>query len=329
MSDGNREYKNDVFCMLMEDKKNALDVYNALNDSHYENPDDVEIVTLEKSVSLTVHNDCAFVVDASLSVYEHQSTICPNMPIRSLIYFTMTIRDMIKDRNIYGKSLIKIPLPHFVVFYNGESDQPSEYTMKLSDAFEKSVYEPELELTCKVYNINDGKNEALLKQCQVLREYMIFVDYVRAYHKEQDYKNLEMAINLAIDRCIRENVLKDFLEQNRSEVLKVTQLDYTFDRQIELERKDARAEALAEGRAEGIAEGRAEGIAEGRAEGMAAGRAEGIAEGIAKGRTQGSTEILIKLVTNGALSTAQAAQTLGITEEAFISSMNEQLCSAK
>ena len=83
---GNREYKSDVFSMLLEDKKNALLLYNALNDSDYTNPDDVEICTLEKGISLTVRNDASFVIDSSLNIYEHQSTVCPNMPLRSLIY---------------------------------------------------------------------------------------------------------------------------------------------------------------------------------------------------------------------------------------------------
>ena len=82
MGKGNREYKSDVFSMLMEENEYALSVYNALNGTNYTNPDDVEICTLERGVSLTVRNDAAFVVDASLSIYEHQSTVCPNMPIK-------------------------------------------------------------------------------------------------------------------------------------------------------------------------------------------------------------------------------------------------------
>ena len=85
---------------------------------------------------------------------------------------------------------------------------------------------------------------------------MIFVDYVRAYHAEQEYENLELAINLAIDRCIMENVLRDFLKEHRSEVVKVTQLDYTFDRQIELEREDAKREGIEHGIGLGIEQGR-------------------------------------------------------------------------
>lgn len=255
MSNGNREYKSDVFSMLMEDGNNALSVYNALNDTNYTNPDDVEVHTLEKGVSLTVRNDAAFVVDAALSIYEHQSTVCPNMPVRSLIYYTIIISKIIKNKNIYGRGLVKIPVPKFAVFYNGSEDQPEEYELKLSDAFEKETDNPELELVCKVYNINFGKNKKLLDKCDVIREYMIFVDYVRYYHKEQKFENMETAINRAIDRCIEEGVLAEFLRKNRNEVVKVTQLDYTFDRQITLEREDARAEGRAEGREEGREEG--------------------------------------------------------------------------
>lgn len=242
MSNGNREYKSDVFSMLMEDKNNALAVYNVLNGTNLTNPDEVEIQTLDKGVSLTVRNDAAFVVDAALSVYEHQSTVCPNMPVRNLIYYTTIVSEYLKKKNIFGRKLVKIPVPKFVVFYNGDEDQPSEYEMKLSDAYEKKVDNPELELVCKVYNINFGKNKDILDRCQILREYMTFVDYVRFFHKEQNFGDLFIAINRAIDRCISEGVLKDFLQENRAEVIKVTQLDYTFDRQVMLEREDAREE---------------------------------------------------------------------------------------
>ena len=122
----------------------------------------------------------------------------------------------------------------------------------MSDAFAHKVEKPEIELTCRVYNLNKGHNQKLLEACPFLKEYMLFVDYVRAYHAEQEYENLELAINLAIDRCIMENVLRDFLKEHRSEVVKVTQLDYTFDRQIELEREDAKREGIEQGIERGI-----------------------------------------------------------------------------
>lgn len=276
---GNREYKSDVFSMLMEDPQNALDLYNAMNQSDYADPGLVEICVLDKGISLTVHNDASFVLDMNLSIYEHQSTVCPNMPVRSLIYFTNILERMLKEHNIYGRRLIKIPTPRFAVFYNGDEEQPEQYELKLSDAFEHPMEIPEIELTCRVYNINYGKNKELLDRCSFLKEYMTFVDYVRQNHKEAGYENLEHAIEMAIDRCIEENVLRKFLMEHRTEVVKVVKLDYTFDRQITLEREDSRAEGLAEGREQGHAEGRAEGLVEGHAEGRAEGHAEGLAEG--------------------------------------------------
>lgn len=94
---GNREYKSDVFSMLMNNKNNALEVYNAVNGSNYTDSSMVEICTLDKGISLSVRNDASFILDANLSVYEHQSTICPNMPVRSLIYFTVTVQGFLRN----------------------------------------------------------------------------------------------------------------------------------------------------------------------------------------------------------------------------------------
>lgn len=257
---GNREYKSDVFSMLMEDPDNALSLYNAMNHSNYTDPGLVEMCTLDRGISLTVHNDASFVLDMNLSIYEHQSTICPNMPVRSLIYFTIILEGMLKNKNLYGRKLIKIPTPRFAVFYNGEEKQPEQYELRLSDAFEHPMEHPEIELVCTVYNINYGKNRELLEKCPFLKEYMTFVDYVRENHRINGYEQLEHSIETAIDRCIEENVLRSFLMEHRSEVVKVVKLDYTFDRQLMLEREDSREE----GRAEGRAEGREEGLAEGQ-----------------------------------------------------------------
>lgn len=239
---GNREYKSDVFGMLMEEPGYALEVYNALNHSDYRDPGLVEVCSLERGISLSVRNDAAFILDMNLSVYEHESTVCPNMPLRALIYVTNILEQWVKKQNIYGRKLVKIPTPRFAVFYNGVEDQPELYQLKLSDAYANPMEEPELELACTVYNINAGMNRKLLSECPVLEQYMMFVGYVREYLGAYPEKDLRKAIDKAIDRCIREDVLREFLIRRRREVTKVTQLDYTFDRRIELEREDAIAE---------------------------------------------------------------------------------------
>lgn len=236
----NKEYKSDVFSMLLQDKKRAMEIYNAINGTDYDDPELVEMTTLDdKSFSLTVRNDASFILDANLSLYEHQSTYCPNMPLRDLLYFASIIQKRIKaqKRDIYGGRILKIPVPHFVVFYNGKEDAPDQYDLRLSDAFEKETEDPEIELVCHVYNINSGKNTPLLSKCQTLREYMYFVDMVRKNNEISG--NLEDAIEKAINQCMEENVLWDFLAQHREEVMHVMTLDYTFERRLEMQRAEA------------------------------------------------------------------------------------------
>ena len=273
---GNREYKSDVFSMLMEDRSRVLQLYNAMNGSDYADPGMVELHNLDKGISLSVRNDAAFVLDMSLSIYEHQSTVCPNMPIRSLVYFSVMLKRLINSRNIYGRTLVKIPTPRFAIFYNGEGEQPEQYDLRLSDAFQKPIKKPEIELVCRVYNINSGKNKELLDRCPWLKEYMIFVNYVREFHRGKDDDNLENAIERAIDRCIEQNVLRLFLMERQSEVVKAVTLDYTFDRQLMLEREEARTEGLEKGLKEGLEKGIEKGLEKGVE--------KGIEKGIEKGK---------------------------------------------
>lgn len=111
---------------------------------------------------------------------------------------------------------------------------PSEREERLSDAFLKKDDNPNIELVCKVYNINQSKGKKLLDGCKILKEYMTYVDYVRLYIEAYELKD---AINLAIDRCIKEDVQATFFRENREEILRMTELDFTFERQIELEVK--------------------------------------------------------------------------------------------
>ena len=116
----NKEYKSDVFSMLLQDKKRAMEIYNAINGTDYDDPELVEMTTLDdKSFSLTVRNDASFILDANLSLYEHQSTYCPNMPLRDLLYFASIIQKQIKaqKRDIYGGSNRRFQCPIFAGGY--------------------------------------------------------------------------------------------------------------------------------------------------------------------------------------------------------------------
>ena len=56
----NRTYKDTVFRMLFREKENLLSLYNAVNHSDYDNPDDLEIVTLENAIYMNLKNDNSF-----------------------------------------------------------------------------------------------------------------------------------------------------------------------------------------------------------------------------------------------------------------------------
>lgn len=246
----NREYKSDVFSMLMMQPEYALDVYNALNETKYDDPGLIEILQLEKGISLTVRNDASFIIDFHLNLYEHQSTYNPNIPLRSLIYLAHHLEQLLKDKNLFGRNRIPIPTIHCVVFYNGIEKRPAKEILKLSDSFIHKVSDPDAEVICTMININKEFSEEY-SASSVLSGYSQFVDKVRTYQQMMDVSD---ALEQAIDECTKEGILSDFFRKHRQEVLKIAMLDYTFERQIELEKRDSFAEGKIEGKIEGKAE---------------------------------------------------------------------------
>ena len=129
-----RNYKDTIFRMLFKDKENLLSLYNALNKTDYTDVEGLEITTLENAVYMNYKNDVSFVFDYELMIYEHQSTVNPNMPLRDLFYVADTLQKKTYNKDLYGSKLVQIPTPRFVVFYNGVTYQPERQTLKLSDA---------------------------------------------------------------------------------------------------------------------------------------------------------------------------------------------------
>lgn len=268
-----RDYKSSVFCMLWEDKEKLLSLYNAMNGTHYTNAEDLVINTLRNAVYMGMLNDTSYIFDLSLNLYEHQSTVNPNMPLRDLLYVAQVLQGMVKDENLYGSSLIKIPNPKFVVFYNGTRTQPERQTLRLSDSFQRKDGKVNLELVVEVENINPGNNKELLANCKYLREYVIFIGKIRQYAESQP---IEEAVERAVNECIEEGVLAEFLLQNKAEAIKMSIFEYNQEAHM----KCVRQEGYAEGVADGIAIGKSQGIAEGRSQGIAEGRSQGVIEGI-------------------------------------------------
>ena len=219
----NRQYKDTVFRMLFSEKENLLSLYNAVTGKAYQNADDLKIVTLENAIYMGMKNDLAFMLETNIYLYEHQSTLNPNIPLRDLIYIGIEYQQYVDDKSLYSSRLQKIPAPKFMVFYNGTDAVDDRVELRLSKAYEHLAGEPDLELKVLMLNVNEGHNKELMEQCQTLKEYAIYVARVRKYTSEM---NLNDAVARAIDECIKEGILVEFLRKNRSEVKMVSILEY-------------------------------------------------------------------------------------------------------
>ncbi len=219
----NRKYKDTVFRRLFSDRKNLLSLYNAINGTAYKNPDDLEIVTLENAIYMGMKNDLAFIIDTNLFLYEHQSTYNPNMPLRDLFYISSEYQKLVEHKSLYSSTQQKVPAPNFIVFYNGTVKKEDCWTNYLSEAYENLTGEPNLELKVITLNINEGHNKELMEQCQILREYAQYVAKVREFAGNTE---LNAAVELAVNECIQNNILAEFLRKHKSEVIAMSIFEY-------------------------------------------------------------------------------------------------------
>ena len=169
----NRQYKDRLWRMIFNNKEDLLQLYNAINHTDYQNPDDLEVNTLEDVLYLSMKNDVSFLVGGTMNLYEHQSTFNPNMPLRGVFYFSRLYEGYVADNNlmIYHEKRVRLPKPKYIVFYNGTKNQPDSMELKLSDCFENTDNEaPCLECTATMLNINYGHNQELMKHCRRLEE---------------------------------------------------------------------------------------------------------------------------------------------------------------
>lgn len=200
-----RNGKDTIWRMLFGYAENALSLYNALSGTAYEDSSLIEFNTLENEIYMNVKNDL--------------------------------LQNHVKDKSIYSSRLIAIPNPYFVVFYNGRRELTERMELKLSDAFEYPEADPALELKVTLLNINSGYNEDLKERCPILREYILYVQKVRMYTKQL---GLADAVTRAVDECIQEGVLRDFLLRQKAEVVKMSIYEYDEERELQIIRADER-----------------------------------------------------------------------------------------
>lgn len=258
----NRQYKDRLFRMVFREKKDLLDLYNAVNGTDYQNEDELIITTLEDVIYLGMKNDMSFMIGATMNLYEQQSTWNENMPLRGLIYFAGLYQAYITQNryDLYGSRRIPLPVPKYIVFYNGAGERQDRTVLKLSDAFVPRGKEegPCLECEATILNINQGHNRELLEKCRRLGEYTEFVTKVRKYLKEGG--SVETAVRQAMEECLREEILVDVLTRCKTEVLEVLLTEYNEEETREYLRREAIEEGLEQGLKQGLEQGLEQGI---------------------------------------------------------------------
>ena len=225
-----REYKDTVFRKLFSTKENALSLYNAINGTNYGENDEFKLETLDNALFADKRDDLAFSINGKLVVFcEAQSTKNPNMPFRMLSYMVRTYERMYNERIFFSRGQRKLIAPEFYVLYNGIEAWNVE-ELRLSDAFLEKPAENSLELVVKVLNLSynlyekdarkvtaeEAKVLEVLSQSAVTKGYYLLNTYTLEGLREGLTR--EKAVDAAIERCIGEGYLTEFLQAEKREV---------------------------------------------------------------------------------------------------------------
>ena len=248
----NRHYKDSVFVDLFSSdrtaKDNFLALYNALYNTNYQSTAILKNIRLKQTMYMSFANDVSYLVDNKIIVLaEHQSTVNPNMPLRCLEYVTRLYEHIQNPRDRYSRTLKKIPVPAFYVFYNGRETIPAQKILRLSDSFIRQPETPTLELVVKLININYDKDSRIVKRSEPLGQYSLFVDAVRrhiAVDKEHGFEN-------AIKECIKNDILKEYLQRKSREVINMLIAEYDYDTDIAVQREESLMLGIQQGEARG------------------------------------------------------------------------------
>ena len=293
MASDNIQYKDRLFTFLFGSEENkawTLSLYNAVNQTDYQDPSAIEITTIREIMYMGMHNDVSILCYDNMDLFEQQSTFNPNAPLRMMQYAGNLFEKYIKQYklNKYSSRLLHLPVPKLIAFYNGKSDQPDELILKLSKSFPKGSVS-DIEVSVRMLNINFGKNQKLMEACKPLMEYSWLVAKIRAFKKSND----ENAVTGAIDRAIAEMpndfVIKPFLEVHKAEVKGMLLEEYNETEVMELFKEE--------------------------------GRVEGREEGLELGREEGELNMLVNLAGKKLISIEQAAEEAGMSVDEFIEKM--------
>ena len=245
----NREYKDSAFCLLFSEPKRAVELYNAITGENLPLDTELTYTTLKNVLYMDRNNDLGFVINnRHLVLVECQSTINANIPMRCLGYLSRTLENLTDRRKLYGSNLLRIPAPEFYVFYVGQENWNVQQ-LRLSNAFLEEPKENSVELVVNLINLNYNEDTEVLQRSPSLRGYSKLLYYIR---KEMPLNggDLGAAIKVAVEKCMSEGLLSDFLEDHSSEVTEMIMDGISVEEFAEIRAE----EAYAKGEQAGILE---------------------------------------------------------------------------
>lgn len=248
----NTEVKDRVFKFIFQKPKFALQLFNALNNTNYQDPSKLQINSLGNTLFYSLENDVSFIIDDRLSLFEQQSTLNNNMPLRFLEYIAELYGKYLgnQSRKKYGSKRIMLPAPTFTVFYNGPQEAPEKEIMKLSSSFLglKEDEEPSLELVVRWYNVNDRKNHELLDKCPPLSEYAWMSDNITTYRRE-GYDITESVTRMFEDMPKDFGIYQDIMNE-KSQVMNMFRTEFNEKEFFEVAKEEGFAEGEERGKNE-------------------------------------------------------------------------------
>ena len=201
-------------------------------------------------------------------IYRHLPTY--EKIIRNLVSF---FNKYVAENNIdiYSSKRAQIPIPRYIIFYNGRQEMPERCTLRLSDAFVKksdnynsnqvtasdtssncnsSKFQPAMEITAHMININIGNNAELMEKCRLLHDYAAFIGLIRDYISQEN--DINTAVTLAINQAISHNILKEVLSVHTAEVRDMILTEYNEEQHIKNEKNISYDDGFNDGKIEAI-----------------------------------------------------------------------------
>ena len=275
-----RQHKSRLFSYIFgreETKYRTLSLYNTLNGTNYTNPDDITLTTIEDVIYMGMKNDLSYIVSDRASLYstlninEHQATYNPNIPIREFMYAARLYDKYLKmnRKNPYSSSIIPLPIPKLVTFYNGKANTADETILRLSDAFKEEIRQnlvsrrsnadimdegalekevsdilarsaPDIEVSVRMININYGHSEGILSSCGPLNEYAWLIDRIRK--NVWNGMELEQAVDSSLQDMPDQFELKEQLMAHKAEVIGMWINEYNEEETMQMFKEEGRQE---------------------------------------------------------------------------------------